>query len=248
MKNREFPKAYFGENPSIRLSTSEELDRNLAKFKRTLVLFIKGLPQGARVLDAGCGKGKASRIIMAYRPDITVSGVDISDVKDFLPEGVEFKTGGVEDVAEMFPENHFDAIICQHVFEHLLYPMGAMVAFKKVLRNKGKIYLETPNWARAIIPVSQTFFWNDYTHIRIFTVAAMRRLFGDFNFEIIDVKTLASAGFFMSDDSISKVRGVYREKDKNIWKFLKQIILVAVLRLLNPFIKDILIVVAINKK
>ncbi len=36
------------------------------------------LPENARVLDVGCGNGLIDRLIAAHRPDVTITGVDLS--------------------------------------------------------------------------------------------------------------------------------------------------------------------------
>jgi trans-aconitate methyltransferase len=35
------------------------------------------LPQGAKVLDIGCGSGDLAALIMARRPDVRVEGIDV---------------------------------------------------------------------------------------------------------------------------------------------------------------------------
>ena len=37
-----------------------------------------------------------------------------------------------EDIGKRFEENSFDAIICQHVIEHLLYPTNLATGIKKI--------------------------------------------------------------------------------------------------------------------
>lgn len=244
----QFPKGYFSASYSTRIPTKEELDRDLAPFKHTLVQFIKKLPKNAKILDAGCGVGKALKTVMAYRSDVKVYAMDITDMSGYIPKEVPFQIGVVEKVQEMYEENFFDAIICQHVFEHLLYPMPAMEAFKKVLKNEGELFLETPNWSRAILPFSETFFWNDYTHIRIFTKFTMERLFHDYNFDIKEMKTVSSSGMTVRDDSVSKVKKVFQKENRNWGRFFKKVVRVGFIRIVSPFLKDILIVIGVNKK
>lgn len=251
MKNKGFTKRYFGEDylDTSSLPSKEELDKNLAKFKlKSIVPFIKDLPYGARVLDAGCGKGKTIRIIKAYRPDIKIYAVDISDVKNFLPKDVIFQQASVEEVGDVFKEDFFDAIICQHVLEHLVYPMAAMESFKKVLKNNGILYLETPNWTRIFIPFSSKFFWNDYTHTRVFSPSTIEKLLEDYSFEIKLIKTINETSIITKDDSVKNINKYYRKQRRSIWKLLKKIFKSAIDRLVIRFLRITLFAIAVNKK
>lgn len=248
MVEQQFPKGYFGQSATPLLPTKEALDQDLAPFKATLVRFIKDLPPNATLLDAGCGVGKAVKTVLAYRPDVAIVAVDVSDVRRFLPDMVAFHRVSVEGLAERFGEDAFDAVICQHVMEHLLYPIAMMENFKKVLRPKGRIFLETPNWSRALLPFSLTYFWNDYTHIRIFTKETMRRLLSDFEFELTELKTVSSSGVFARGDSPSKVKELYHASDQCGAGFARNVMLKILVRIVNPFLRDILIAIGVNKK
>lgn len=248
MKSQKFPKGYFSKRYSSVIPTKEDLNKTLPKFRKALVDFINQLPKNAKVLDAGCGVGKNTKMILAFRPDVEVFAVDISDVKEFLPKKVNFQIISTEEVERIFKENFFDAIICLHVIEHLLYPMKTMENFKKILKSEGRLYLETPNWSRALFPFSSTFFWDDYTHIRIFTKIAMRNLLEDYNFEILELKTVSFSNMIIKGDSLHKAIGVYEKEGRNFFRFLKKFLMTAFLRITNPFLKDILICIAVNKK
>ena len=118
----------------------------------TLDDFIRSLPEGASVLDAGCGPGKILHHIAKIRPDLRVKACDIRDTSAQLPSGVVFQVGSVENLGHLYGENEFDAIITQHVIEHLLFPMPFIEGCKQVLKPGGLLYIETPNWIRAYLP------------------------------------------------------------------------------------------------
>jgi 2-polyprenyl-3-methyl-5-hydroxy-6-metoxy-1,4-benzoquinol methylase len=160
----------------------------------TLSDLVRDLPKNARVLDAGCGIGKTLWSLVKNRPDLKLSAIDISDVSNKLPESVHFQVASVEDIGTLFKENEFDAIICQHVIEHLIFPTKLMEGFKKVLKSNALAYIETPNWIRAYLPFyPRLWFWSDYTHVRIFSKETMRRLMHDFDFEILTMKLFSSS-------------------------------------------------------
>lgn len=162
----------------------------------TLNNLLATLPEGARVLDAGCGPGKMLHHIVRIRPDLHLCAVDMRDTSAQLPPEVDFKTGSVEELAELYREDEFDAIISQHVIEHLVFPMPFMAGCKRVLKPGGLLYVETPNWVRTLLPFyPRLWFWTDYTHVRPFSKATFRRLFPDYGFEIIAMKLFSSSSF-----------------------------------------------------
>ena len=160
----------------------------------TLPELLKDLPHNATLLDAGCGSGKTLTYIVSVRPDLKLYAVDLHDTSAVLPKSVQFQVGSVEDLDTLFAENQFDAVISQHVIEHLLFPMRFMAGIKKVLKPNGLVYIETPNWVRAYLPFyPRLWFWTDYTHVRIFSKATLRRLMPDFDFEILDMQSFSSS-------------------------------------------------------
>lgn len=248
MKNEpQFPSKYFGKTKDT--LSSEHYDRYLlSKNKRRLVQYIKQLPKNAHVLDAGCGSGKTIRIIQAYRPDLRISAMDISNVGELMPKGVEFKVASTEELEQAYGKNAFDAIICQHVLEHLLYPIKTMESFKAILKDQGTLYIELPNWARILVPWSDKFFWNDYTHVRIFSKQTIQRMMKDYEFSIDWMRTLSSGNLVEANDSIKRVKAFKQKQKTGIFRLVAKILRAGFVRLSNLLTKDILIVIATNHK
>jgi SAM-dependent methyltransferase len=238
-----FPEAYFGSEDQ-RIPSAERIRSTLAPFKRHLLRFIESLPENAKVLDVGCGAGKTIKMILALRPDVTVSGMDISDVSGHLPSAVRFKIGTVEEIPLLFPNETFDAIICQHVIEHLLYPMGLMDGITSVLKTGGTLFIETPNWTRMFAPFAHFYFYNDYTHIRIFSKFGMSRLLLDSGFTIDHLITVSSCTWFQPASSTDEPRTKATSELTHDRQPLGSRILA---RLLNPLMKDVLIGIATKR-
>lgn len=233
----EFPDIYFGEKRPDSLPSTEDIMHARKTFKRHVISFIESLPQGARVLDVGCGAGKTMKIIKVLRPDIRVDGMDFTDMREFLPEDIDFVQGNVDSLADLYPENAFDAVICQHVVEHLLYPVPIMNGIRTVLKPGGRAFIETPNWTRLFLPFSHLWFWNDYTHVRPSSKYAMYRLLSENDFQVEALITTSSCLWFPRKGSgpatgkaVSRVTG-YRHG------FLSRL----AARLLNPLMRDVMI-------
>jgi len=214
--------------------------------------FIKDLPEGARILDVGCGTGKTIKKISSERPDVHIWAMDMEDTSKGLPAATDFRIGMVDEIEELFKEDSFDAVICQHVIEHLLYPTKMMKGIKSVLKTDGVLFMETPNWTRVYIPFHKNFFWNDYTHIRPYSKETMRRMFGDYRFEIANMMSVSSGSIFVKGDSLARIREKATKSD--IKKHVSAVGVVGKLfrgvfvRMVNPLLKDVLIVIGINRK
>lgn len=87
------------------------------------------IPQGARVLDIGCGWGSLARHIVRARPDVHVTGITISPGQlDFarahnaaaLSDDEQARVDlRLEDMRDFRPERPFDAVVSVGVFEHV---------------------------------------------------------------------------------------------------------------------------------
>jgi ubiquinone/menaquinone biosynthesis C-methylase UbiE len=148
--------------------------------RRRLQEKLSALPQGGRILDAGCGEGNNSRFIHGKRPDLQFHGVDIDPAsKDKVPEYVRFDVGSVERL-EQYEDGFFDCIVCFHVLEHLQDPVEAVREFRRLLKAGGLVVAECPHWISTITPVGFNFY-DDPTHVRPFSREGFRTLFRDFN-------------------------------------------------------------------
>ena len=196
-KKSQFPERYFGSIPNeVRKISVSEYDRRLPKYrKKHLLQFILTIPENGRLLDLGCGKGKSLMLVQAFRPDITIDACDLTDTSAFLPKNVNFVKCEVDEAINNFPSESFDAIINEHVIEHLVYPTTMIESCFKLLKGGGRVFIETPNWTRLILPFSPLYFWNDYTHIHPFCVGALRRMFTDYGFEEEYVSSVSSIDF-----------------------------------------------------
>ena len=107
-----------------------------------------GFRSGMEVLDAGCGIGGSSRLL-AEEFECRVTGIDLVDefvsCARFLTKstGLEdlaaFETGGIEDLP--YPEDRFDAVLCQHTLMNIEDKAKVFAEFRRVLKPSGLLVL-----------------------------------------------------------------------------------------------------------
>lgn len=101
-------------------------------------------PQGARVLEAGCGVGAQTLILAARSPGARFTSVDISEESLAVAQArvaaaghrnVEFEQADV--MALRFPTAGFDHVFVCFLLEHLPDPRGALRELLRVLKPGG---------------------------------------------------------------------------------------------------------------
>ena len=128
--------------------------------------------RGARVLELGCGGGGLLRLLrdrgaVAVGVDTLEVALNLARVRD-LPGFQKPGRFGLarigEDGALPFRAGAFDALVGQHVVEHILDVDAALCEWKRVLKNGGRLALATPN-ARYPDPAH----FADADHARVFS-------------------------------------------------------------------------------
>lgn len=109
---------------------------------------LKGLPDGLRLLDAGCGT-QPYRKWCAHLDYVgqDFGGYDGSgDSKAIHPDGFSYgDLDIVSDVTEIpEPDESFDVILCSEVIEHIPEPSRAISEFSRLLKKNGKLILTAP--------------------------------------------------------------------------------------------------------
>ncbi|MCP5384292.1 MAG: methyltransferase domain-containing protein [Sphingomonadaceae bacterium] len=99
------------------------------------------LPRKARMLDLATGDGRVMAAILAERPDVKATGVDLAPVLPPPPTGTKVRAGvAMEDLP--FHDNSYAAVTSQFGFE---YGQADRVAAEtaRVLQPDGKVFLLT---------------------------------------------------------------------------------------------------------
>lgn len=101
------------------------------------------LPSYPKILDIGCGRGRAFKLLdERFSPElITAIEIDETLLKDAIKQGqkcrshVTITTGNAELMP--YPDNSFDMIFCHQSFHHIIEHEQAMQEFYRVLKAGG---------------------------------------------------------------------------------------------------------------
>lgn len=106
------------------------------------------IPQGAKVLDVGCGDGLLARLIMESRPDLQIRGIDVL-VRPETHVPVE-KFDGVRIPSE---DGGYDVVTFVDVLHHTDDPMVLLREAKRVARKAIVIKDHTQDglWAESTL-------------------------------------------------------------------------------------------------
>lgn len=140
--------------------------------------------KGTRVLDAGIG---GNSLLENSPTGKELYGIDISEsfVKMAKDKGFNVKKADCRKLP--FRNEFFDNVYSSHVIEHIPDPENAVAEFKRVLKKGGTLFVRVPN-----VMNMRWHYWDDYTHIKVFTPKALYRLLFEQGFENIKIES----GFF----------------------------------------------------
>jgi SAM-dependent methyltransferase len=142
--------------------TEEEIRERITAY----LPYLKGVPEGAPVLDLGCGRGEALALLRDH--GIAGRGVDSSArmVQLCRDRGLAAEEGDLVEVLAGVPEASLGVVVSFHVIEHL--PAAALDRLVRLayraLRPGGALILETPNPLSVVVAARN--FWLDPTHVR----------------------------------------------------------------------------------
>jgi arsenite methyltransferase len=114
------------------------------------------LPEGARVLEIGCGNGAATKLIMQHVNPAQLVGIDPSSTfinmagETFAAEPrVSFTLG--DAVATGQADACFDLVIAHTVYSHLVDPERALTEARRVLRPAGQLVIFDGDFATLTV-------------------------------------------------------------------------------------------------
>jgi SAM-dependent methyltransferase len=159
---------------------------------------IKELAPGSSILDFGCFGWNLYTRAKAIRDDLEHHACDAYKPHE-VPEDVTFYNVEAKSRKVQCDDDQFDLVVASHVLEHIEDPLEAFKELARICKPGGKIYIETPSDRSVLVksdpnPETHTFFsfWDDPTHIRPWSPAALYRLSISYGFMPIKCAYLGS--------------------------------------------------------
>ena len=148
------------------------------------LLRLSRLPGDGHALEVGCGGGElllrvAARCRVAVGLDLSREGLAVARRK----AGLRVLMARAEELP--MASGSFDALLAQHLIEHLPDPVAALREWRRVLRPGGMVALATPNAAH---PDPSIFY--DPSHTRLFTAPILRLAMEEAGFRVVHLSAL----------------------------------------------------------
>jgi 2-polyprenyl-3-methyl-5-hydroxy-6-metoxy-1,4-benzoquinol methylase len=149
--------------------------------------FLPAVPNG-RLLDVGCGSGEW--LLFMRRLGWDVEGIDFDEraVNAAAQNGLKVRCGALEKGG--FPAESFDAVVLNHVIEHVPDPLATLKECSRVLRPGGKVVLFTPNSSS----LGHMVFKEEWRglepprHLHVFSMQSISRILKQTGFRTVSVR------------------------------------------------------------
>ena len=144
-RHRNAPKLFHGRSSRMYDLVSRRVFRGM--YRRLAADVAAVAPDGGAVLDVGTGPGVLLVELAARRPDLRLTGVDLSAdmiaaaTRNLHPFG-ERASARVGDVTSLpFPDRSFDLIVSSLSLHHWDHPEAAVPELARILRPGGRVYI-----------------------------------------------------------------------------------------------------------
>ncbi|HLF18220.1 MAG TPA: class I SAM-dependent methyltransferase [Candidatus Omnitrophota bacterium] len=141
-----------------------------------IYMYIKNLKPG-RLLEVGCGNGEKLSLMKKRGWQVVGQEVDPIAAQNARSKyHCEIHVGPLEKI--QFKSDSFDAIILNHVIEHLHHPIDTLKECRRILKKGGAIVAATPNTKSF----GHAYFGRDWAgidvprHIHIFSPQSLRKM------------------------------------------------------------------------
>jgi len=163
---------------------------------KRLLSWCADLPDGARILDVGCGDGFHLNLLKNYgKKSWRLEGVDFDKRAVEMAEksGLIVHEGSIETLD--LPANAFDLAFMIQTIEHLEKPPEILAAIRNILKPGGKLVIVTDNTDSLDFKLFKNGYWGGYhfpRHWNLFNRNSLAELAGKAGFEIADLTTQVS--------------------------------------------------------
>lgn len=211
-------------------------------------IFYLPAKENGLLLDVGCGGGGSIKT-MEKRGWRGV-GIDFDEkaIENAKKKGLDVRVGDL--ISQKFPSDYFDAILMNHVIEHLPNPKEVLRECRRVLKKNGVLVAITPNSnSRGFSKYGKS--WRGLetpTHLQVFSVTSLGKIAEDAGFSSVKNFSSLQGSLYVLDSSRQMQRqGTFDiEPDRTIFaKIVRQLrwLLVSYLHILSPGRDEVAVIV-----
>ena len=163
---------------------------------RRVLAWCRGLDDGARIIDVGCGDGFHLGLLRDFgKPTWTLEGVDSSAraAQAAVASGLTVHQGDLEELK--LPESSYDLALLIQTVEHVADPPALLRSIRALLKPGGLLVIVTDNTGTLDFKIFKGRHWGGYhfpRHWNLFNAATMRALAAKVEMEIASLKTIVS--------------------------------------------------------
>ncbi len=176
----------------------ETWTKNYLRQAQSSLVSLLDTKEGMRVLDIGCGTGRAlGQIAVKVNGQGEFYGVDLS--AGMLDRAREHFKGAdnfyfIKANSESIPlgDDFFDVIICTNSFHHYMDPVQALKEMRRLVKVGGKISILDPTadlWVTKLADQVIRFF--EAEHVKLYSTKEFQGLFAQSGLTYIDTKTIS---------------------------------------------------------
>ncbi len=154
------------------------------------------LPDGARILDVGCGDGFHLRLLLEYgNKTWSLEGVDLDRraVEAAERSGITVHYGSI-DVLDL-SEDHYDLIFMIQTIEHVERPDEVLRSVFRLLKPGGRLVIVTDNTGSIDFGLFKRKYWGGYhfpRHLNLFNKSSLTKLAKKVGFSMAEMTTIVS--------------------------------------------------------
>jgi len=154
------------------------------------------VPEGARVLDLGCGDGTLlEHLITRKRVDAVGIEIDQRAVQECIDRNVPVYHGDMIEGMAMMPDGSFDCVVLSQTLQQAMQPAKVV---EEMLRVGRKAIISFPNFAHWRIrlqlllagrmPVTAVlpYAWHDTPNVHLLTIRDFSRFCNERDLRIVD--------------------------------------------------------------
>ena len=109
------------------------------------------VPDGARVLDVGCGDGSLLALLKETR-GVDARGLELSSqgVQDCLARGLSVIQGNADEDLEIFPDDGFDVAILSRAIQEMRRPRAILAELARIAPDVIISFRNYGQWKRRV--------------------------------------------------------------------------------------------------